>query len=214
VSERRGEQKQTEPERKGLAGTAMRADRGESARGCEGEERGRGDLTRVGWLRRRGFPNCAVSLSVIDRFAGTINTRRTRLSLPPRRTPPSAPALAQSSVLDQPPTYSSFPLSPRPSSRLRLNHPTTVYRVALAIPLRRCLPSSFLIAPSLIPSTSEGRKTLTFKRASEGEHGVLSILPLLSLSLSQRSSFSPSSASSVASFLFPTGSLSCTVCSE
>jgi len=143
-----------EADRAGAKGVGRNSDAGGQRRkreeaGRKGRVGRRGDLTCVGWLRRRGFPNCAVSLSVIDRFAGTINTRRTRLSLPPRRTPSpfrSRPcAVLRPRPTNPPPTYvllaNPSPV-PRPSSGLRLNHPTTVYRAALAVSLRRYFPSS------------------------------------------------------------------------
>lgn len=75
--------------------------------------------------------------------------------------------------------YSSLAKTLHSSSLLRLNHPSTVCVVDLSVSL---VDTSSSCPRRSSLSGSEGRKTLTFKRASEGEHGALST-PSLSLSV-------------------------------
>lgn len=137
-----------------------------------------------GQASTRGFPNCAMSLSVIDRFASAINTGHQALA-----TLYSSPSLSYSlPSTDHPRTFSLrclslslfIPLTTEPSS--------TAFIVVICV----CFPLSFSLSPSPPPlslsryvpssllsvslSVNEERKTLTFKRASEGEHGALSTL--------------------------------------
>lgn len=71
----------------------------ERARGGRIELKGLAGATRArkggdmrGLASTRGFPNCAVSLSVIDRFASTINTGHQALTT--LYSPPLSPSVA------------------------------------------------------------------------------------------------------------------------
>lgn len=145
------------------------------------EEKAKGGMRviRVGWLRRRGFPNCAVSLSVIDRFAGTINTRHQALATLPAvfSLLLSLPCIVHPRQTNHPRMYSSLATSPLFIPVVAAESPSsTVCRSSLCLS-HRYLPHRSSSEPS------EGWKTLTFKRASEGEHGA-SFHPLtFSLSL-------------------------------
>lgn len=127
-----------------------------------------------GLASTRGFPNCAMSLSVIDRFASAINTGHQALA-----TPYTSLSLAYSlPSTDHPRIYPLQRLSL--SLSLFIPHDSTILhriyrsypRMSLSLSLSLSL---FLLLPpfSLFLSLNEGRKTLTFKRASEGEHGAL-----------------------------------------
>lgn len=115
-----------------------------------------------GQASTRGFPNCAMSLSVIDRFASAINTGHQALA-----TLYSSPSLSYSlPSTDHPRTFSLrclslslfIPLTTEPSS--------TAFIVVICV----CFPLSFSLSPSPSPLS-------------------LSLCPLFSpfgLSLSQR----------------------------
>lgn len=118
-----------ELKRKGLAGATRE----------EGEG---GDMR--GLASTRGFPNCAVSLSVIDRFASAINTGHQALTTPYSPSPLSPLRRPIESTLVRPPTY-IFPTTFLPSSLSRSNHPPTVYHS----PLRLSLSLSSFPSPSL-----------------------------------------------------------------
>lgn len=156
----RREGKKIESKRKGLAETA----------------RGRQEGDMRGLASTRGFPNCAMSLSVIDRFASAINTGHQALA-----TPYTSLSLAYSlPSTDHPRIYPlqrlSLSLSLHPSSSLTTQRSSTAFIVVIPVCLSLSLSLSlFLLLPpfSLFLSLNEGRKTLTFKRASEGEHGAL-----------------------------------------
>lgn len=127
-----------------------------------------------GLASTRGFPNCAMSLSVIDRFASAINTGHQALA-----TPYTSLSLAYSlPSTDHPRIYPLQRLSlslfiPLHPSRLN-DPPPHLSQLSPYVSLSLSL-SLFLLLPpfSLFLSLNEGRKTLTFKRASEGEHGAL-----------------------------------------
>lgn len=100
-----------------------------------------------GLASTRGFPNCAMSLSVIDRFASAINTRHQALA-----TPYSFPSLSYSlPSTDHPRIYS---LS---SSLLRLNHPPTSTAFIVVIPVCMSLPLFHYLPLSLSLSTRGGK---------------------------------------------------------
>lgn len=124
-----------------------------------------------GLASTRGFPNCAVSLSVIDRFASAINTGHQALATPYRHPLPI--------VHPRPPTYTPYNLFPS----IPLTAEPTSIPFVVVLSVSGSFTISFSLFSSATPasavlclssSATEGRKTLTFKRASEGEHGALS----------------------------------------
>lgn len=133
-----------------------------------------------GQASTRGFPNCAMSLSVIDRFASAINTGHQALA-----TLYSSPSLSYSlpstTHVHIPYNISLFiPLTTETIlHRVYRSYPFPRARVYHSLSLSHSLfpPLLYLRAlPPSLPSLDEGWKTLTFKRASEGEHGALSTL--------------------------------------
>lgn len=100
-----------------------------------------------GLASTRGFPNCAVSLSVIDQFASAINTGHQALA-----TPLSPP------LLYGPPTYTSNNLSP--SIPLAAEPPSTPFVVVL------CLSPSMHVHTSAQTHTRNSQHTHTHTHIS------------------------------------------------
>lgn len=135
-----------------------------------------------GQASTRGFPNCAMSLSVIDRFASAINTGHQALTTLYSSLSPT--------VYPRPTTHVhilSLSLSYNILHRVYRSYPRAyVYMfvcmcvcvcVSVSLSLSRYFPSSLFLPPPLSLALSQrGVETLTFKRASEGEHGALSTL--------------------------------------
>lgn len=107
----------------------------------------------VGGLGVRGLPNCAVSLSAIDRLASAINTGHRALATPGTHPHPATHA------------------PPSPPSVLHPPRPPTLVRLQRATPLAPLAPLAVHVI--LFPRAAQraGRETLTFKRATEGEGG-------------------------------------------
>lgn len=147
-------------ERRG--GEARSSERDSEGQGQNGESR-RGGRRGVS-SSVRGLPNCAVSLSAIDRFASAINTGHRALA-----TPGTHP---------RPPTHTPIYPSPRPCSPTRLQPPLSPPRNPLA---RHTRARAHTRIRTRICGDREGRETLTFKRATEGEGGVATTSPVTHL---------------------------------
>lgn len=140
----RREGKKIESKRKGLAET----------------ERGRQEGDMRGLASTRGFPNCAMSLSVIDRFASAINTGHQALA-----TPYTSLSLAYSlPSTDHPRIYplQRLSLSLHPSSSLTTQRSSTAFIVVIPVCLSLSLFlsryfSSCLPSPSFSLSTRDGK---------------------------------------------------------
>lgn len=171
----RREGKKIESKRKGLAETA----------------RGRQEGDMRGLASTRGFPNCAMSLSVIDRFASAINTGHQALA-----TPYTSLSLAYSlPSTDHPRIYLLQRLSLSLSSSLFIPHDSTIlHRIYRSYP-RMSLSLSFalVISPlaSLLPLSlsQRGTENLDLQKSVRGRTWRSSTLSRCSPSPSSFSRF-------------------------
>lgn len=171
----RREGKKIESKRKGLAETA----------------RGRQEGDMRGLASTRGFPNCAMSLSVIDRFASAINTGHQALA-----TPYTSLSLAYSlPSTDHPRIYPLQRLSLSLSSSLFIPHDSTIlHRIYRSYPrMSLSLSFSLVISPlaSLLPLSlsQRGTENLDLQKSVRGRTWRSSTLSRCSPSPSSFSRF-------------------------